>query len=138
LQVATRNSRTKFGFRVFRVRVRVFRVRVSGYGFFAQPYVRGRLLCSQVPSTARPGRLRRTHPALRFCGPVGHHFYSLALLLPPFQTRILVRAGARVRSGSQASNEPSRASFSSLFLQRAEPSQFVPAREPCKNNLFIE
>jgi hypothetical protein len=53
-------------------------------------HVRGRLLCSQVPSTARPGRLRRTHPALRFCGRVGHHFYSLALLLPPFQTRILV------------------------------------------------
>jgi hypothetical protein len=34
----TRNSRTKFGFWVFRVRVRVFRVWVSGYGFFAQPY----------------------------------------------------------------------------------------------------
>lgn len=33
---ATRNSRTKFGFRI--IRVQVFRVQISGYRFFAQPY----------------------------------------------------------------------------------------------------
>lgn len=40
-------------------------------------HVRGRLglLCSQVPSTARPGRLRRTHPALRFFGPVASFLF---------------------------------------------------------------
>jgi hypothetical protein len=31
LQVATRNSRTKFGFWVFRVQVQVFRLRVTGF-----------------------------------------------------------------------------------------------------------
>jgi hypothetical protein len=31
------------GFGVFRVRVQVFRIRVLGYGFFAQPYSQGHI-----------------------------------------------------------------------------------------------
>jgi hypothetical protein len=52
------------------------------------------------------------------------------------------REPARARSGSRASNEPSQAPSSSSFLQRVEPSRLVPAREParepCKNDQFME
>jgi hypothetical protein len=47
------------------------------------------------------------------------------------------RSGS-ARSGSRASNEPSRAPSLSSFLQRAEPSRLVPAREPCKNDQFMK
>jgi hypothetical protein len=47
------------------------------------------------------------------------------------------RSGS-ARSGSRASNEPSRAPSLSSFLQRAELSRLVPAREPGKNDQFIE
>jgi hypothetical protein len=53
------------------------------------------------------------------------------------------RAGKLARLGSERlasleRAEPSRAPSSSLFLQRAEPSRLVPAREPCKNDHFME
>jgi hypothetical protein len=38
-QVRTRNYQINFGYPVLRVRVRVFRVRVTGNGFFAQSYL---------------------------------------------------------------------------------------------------